>query len=132
MSKSNLMTVTFRVPSGGGGIVQGISYAEINKSLSQWVADYGESFTVTNNGYYRTLYFTNKSKFSLFLKTFRPEREHWWQNAKIEETLKLNQEIKALEKQFKKFAPISSALNYYIGKKKNLKKLNLKGVSCEN
>lgn len=77
------MTVTFKVPSGGGGIVQGICYAEINKSLTQWATDHGECFTVTNNGYYRTLHFTNKSKFSLLLKTFRPEREHWWQNAKI-------------------------------------------------
>ena len=76
----------------------------------------GEQFNETER-------FTNKSKFSLFLKTFRPEREHWWQNAKIEETLKLNKEIKALEKQFKKFAPISSALNYYIGKKNKLKEI---------
>lgn len=41
----------------------------------------------------------------------------------LEEIAKLKKEIKALEAQFRKFAPITAALNYYVGKKTKLKEL---------
>jgi hypothetical protein len=79
------MKVTFRILSGGGGMVQGMTNGELFRMLGEWQRSYGDCFTVTREGYYRTLEFNTKENFNLFVRTFRPLREHWWKNAKIEE-----------------------------------------------
>lgn len=65
-------------------MVQGMTNAELFRMLGDWKKKYGDSFTVTNDGLYRTLEFKNDRDATLFILTFKPTRDHWWRNARIE------------------------------------------------
>jgi hypothetical protein len=65
-------------------MVQGMTNGELFRMLGEWKHQYGNCFTVTSDGYYRTLEFTNDRDATLFILTFKPKRDHWWANAKIE------------------------------------------------
>ena len=80
----SIIKITFRILSGAGGMVQGMTNSELYRILGAWKKQYGDCFTVTQDGYHRTLEFANDRDFILFVQTFKPTREHWWQNAKIE------------------------------------------------
>lgn len=79
------MRVIFRILSGSGGMVQGMTNGELFRMLGEWKNNYTNCFTVRANGYQRILEFDNKTNFNLFKRTFRPLREHWWRNAEIKE-----------------------------------------------
>lgn len=65
-------------------MVQGMTNSELYRMLGEWKQKYGDCFTVSQDGYYRTLEFDNDRDAVLFIQTFKPKREHWWHNAKIE------------------------------------------------
>ena len=122
------MIVIFRVPNGGGGLVQGLAYGELNHLLKEWKEQNGDCYTTLNIGYYRILDFKTKKAFRIFLKTFRPKREHWWKNAKINDYSAIKNEIRAMERAFKKNPPIRAAINHYLLMKQKLQEMELKGV----
>lgn len=65
-------------------MVQGMTNGELYRMLADWKKQHGDSFTVTQNGYFRTLEFADERDFVFFILTFKPKRDHWWANAKIE------------------------------------------------
>ncbi len=99
------MIVIFRVPNGGGGIVQGMAYAELNHLLKEWKEQHGDCYSTLNIRYHRILDFKTKKAFLLFLKTFRPNREHWWLNAKINDLSGVKSELLKIEKAYKNVPP---------------------------
>lgn len=65
-------------------MVQGITSGEFKQLLAEWTDQYGQCYKLTADGYFRTLKFDSDRDFVLFVQTFKPKREHWWNNAKIE------------------------------------------------
>lgn len=84
MTKSNIKRVTFRVLSGGGGMVQGMTNGEFYRMVHWWKNEYGDYFNISQDGLLRHCDFSDKEQFQLFLNTFKPQREHWWKNATIQ------------------------------------------------
>ena len=82
--KVSKIKVTFRILSGGGGIVQGMTNSEFKELLAAWTSRYGQCYQLSADSYYRTLEFDTERDFVLFVKTFKPQQKHWWRNAKIE------------------------------------------------
>lgn len=82
-----MIKVSFRIPSGGGGMVQGMASGELAQELQEWVRNYTECDIFNNikkQGYHWTIEFINERDAVAFIQTFNPKREHWWNNAKIE------------------------------------------------
>ena len=65
-------------------MVQGMTNAELKRMLAEWTDRYGLCYHFSADGYYRTLEFDDDRNAILFIQTFKPKREHWWTNAKIE------------------------------------------------
>ena len=78
--------VKFRIPNGGGGMVQGMASAEIRKEILAWEAVHGSEHITTHikQGWYWAVEFSTARSFILFLSTFKPERDYWLRNMSIE------------------------------------------------
>ena len=79
------MNIVFRILSGGGGMVQGITNGEFKRLLEQWTKAHGQTYTLTSEGYLRKLTFDSDADAIRFMLTFKPQADHWWRNARIEQ-----------------------------------------------
>lgn len=79
------MKVRFRIPQGGGGIVQGMASAELKSELASWEEQYSNTHIlgIDRMGWYWSVEFTSTRSLVLFLTTFKPKRDHWWRHARL-------------------------------------------------
>ena len=79
-------TVKFRIPNGGGGMVQGMASAELKKELTAWQDRHGldHIHSSTKQGWYWHVEFVDDRSLVLFLTTFKPQRDHWLSNMRVE------------------------------------------------
>lgn len=78
--------VKFRIPNGGGGIVQGMASAEFLREVMAWKVLYGETHIneYTKQGWYWLVDFHSTRSMVLFLTTFKPSNDFWMKNCSIE------------------------------------------------
>ena len=81
-----MYTVKFRIPNGGGGMVQGMASAEIKKEILAWEDRYGldHIHTSSKQGWYWHVEFAEQRSLVLFLLTFKPSRDHRLTNMRVE------------------------------------------------
>lgn len=79
------MKIEFRIPNGGGGMVQGMASAELKREVDLWEQTHGTRHIrcQTRHGYYWYIEFNCVRSLVLFLLTFRPQRDHWLRNYRI-------------------------------------------------
>lgn len=77
------MRIIFRLVGEGHSLL--LHNAELYKTTGKWKKEHGERFTISQHDRLRILEFSNKEDFELFKSTYKPKRDHWWQNAIIEE-----------------------------------------------
>ena len=81
-----MYTVKFRIPNGGGGMVQGMASAEIKREILAWEELHGKEHISVHikQGWYWAVEFSSNRSLVLFLTTFKPERSHWQTNMRVE------------------------------------------------
>ena len=80
------MRVIFRIPNGGGGMVQGMASAELKQTIAAWEEIHGTDHIARHSkqGWFWHVEFDSERSWVLFLTTFQPKHPHWWKNCRIE------------------------------------------------
>lgn len=65
-------------------MVQGMANGELHKHLAYWKAHHQDSFVITRDGYNVTCDFADERDAIVFILTFKPDKDYWWANARIE------------------------------------------------
>ena len=71
------MRIKFRIPSGSGGMVQGMALGEIKQLLLQMEQDHGFFYTLHYVQYEFTVVPQSMRDLTVFMMYWNPSREYW-------------------------------------------------------